>query len=73
MGARAEKNLILPYSKDSAERKTAELLSGPEGAFLFRYSTDGGFTELNVYHTLYHHGSLVSREALFTADRKSVV
>jgi transcriptional regulator with XRE-family HTH domain len=67
-GARAEKNWIVPFSKDSTERKTAELLAGPEGAYLFQFSTDGSFRSICVYHTLYRHGELASRGALFSVD-----
>lgn len=66
--ARAEKNWILPFSKDSTERKTAELLAGPEGAYLFQFSTDDNFRSICVYHTLYRHGDKVAREALFSVD-----
>ena len=59
--ARAEKNKIVPFPKDSTERKTAELLSGVDGAYLFRYTTDGSFREMTVWHTVYRKDELVSR------------
>ncbi len=57
----AEKNKIVPFPKDSTERKTAELLSGVDGAYLFRYTTDGSFREMTVWHTVYRKDELVSR------------
>ena len=62
--ARLEKNRILPFPKDSAERKTAELLSGVDGAYLFRYTTDGSFQEMTIWYTVYREGALVSRSAI---------
>ena len=56
-----EKNKIVPFPKDSTERKTAELLSGVDGAYLFRYTTDGSFREMTVWHTVYRKDELVSR------------
>ena len=57
----AEKNKIVPFPKDSTERKTAELLSGVDGAYLFRYTTDGSFRQMTVWHTVYRKDELVSR------------
>ncbi len=67
-GAWAEKNWIVPFSRDSTERKTAELLAGPEGAYLFQFSTDGSFRSVCVYHTLYRHGEQTARGVLFSVD-----
>lgn len=53
---------ITPVDRDSAEMKTAELLSGVDGAFLFRYSTRNEFQTLNVYMYQYHAGKLVTKE-----------
>ena len=61
-----EKNRILPFPKDSAERQTAELLCGADGAYLFRYTTDGSFREMTVWHTVYRKGELVSKDAFVT-------
>ena len=58
-----EKNKIVPFPKDSTERKTAELLSGVDGAYLFRYTTDGSFREMTVWHTVYRKDELVSRSS----------
>ena len=57
----AEKNKIVPFPKDSTERKTAELLSGVDGAYLFRYTTDGSFREMTVWHTVYRKDELISK------------
>ncbi len=56
-----EKNKIVPFPKDSTERKTAELLSGVDGAYLFRYTTDGSFREMTVWHTVYRKDELISK------------
>lgn len=54
-------NYITPVDRDSAEMKTAELLSGVDGAFLFKYSTKDEFTTLNVYMYQYCSGKLVTK------------
>lgn len=64
------KNYISPVAKDSAEMKTAELLSGTDGAFLFRYFARDKYKELTIYVSEYHCGKLVnkSKAAVFSAD-----
>lgn len=66
--AGSEGNFLAPFPRDSAERKTAELLSGAEGAFLYRYKTDGSFRSMTVLHTAYRKGELVTRETLFSTS-----
>lgn len=46
-------NYISAADQNSVERKTAELLSGTEGAFLFDYSADDPFRVLRIYLTEY--------------------
>lgn len=55
-------NYIVPLAADSAEMKTAELLSGVDGAFLYRYRADEGFRRLTVSVTEYRAGKQVNRE-----------
>ena len=55
-------NYIVPLDADSVEMKTAELLSGVDGAFLYRYRADGGFRRLTVSVTEYRAGEQVNRE-----------
>ncbi len=70
---RAEKNRIIPFPKDSAERKTAELISGVDGAYLFRYTTDGSFREMTVWHTVYRKGELVSKYAFMLSPAEELL
>ena len=69
----AEKNKIVPFPKDSTERKTAELLCGVDGAYLFRYTTDGSFREMTIWHTVYRKGELVSRSPFMTSPAAEIL
>lgn len=64
------KNIITPVDQDSVEMQTAELLSGIDGAFLFRYEIKDQFDTLDVYVSRYHHGELEERykAAAFSYD-----
>ena len=54
-------NYITAVDRDSAEMKTAELLSGADGAFLFKYSARDQFKTLAVYMSEYCSGKLVTK------------
>lgn len=54
-------NYITAIERDSAEMKTAELLSGIDGAFLFKYSTRDKFKKLTVYMSEYRSGKLITK------------
>lgn len=54
-------NYIVAVERDSAEMKTAELLSGVDGAFLFNYATKDKFKTLTVYMSEYHSGKLITK------------
>lgn len=54
-------NYIAAVERDSAEMKTAELLSGVDGAFLFNYATKDKFKTLTVYMSEYHSGKLITK------------
>ena len=71
--ARVEKNRIVPFPKDSAERKTADLLCGVDDAHLFRYATDGSFREMTVWHTVYRNGELVSKDAFMLSPAEEIL
>ena len=71
--ARLAKNRIVPFSKESTERRTAELLSGVDGAYLFRYATDGSFGEMTVWYTVYREGALVSRSPLASSPAEEIL
>lgn len=57
-------NYIMAVDRDSIEVKTAELLSGADGAFLYQYVTSEEFDTLNVWISEYHAGELVSKEKM---------
>ena len=54
-------NYVMAVDRNSAEMKTAELLSGVDGAFLFKYSTRDEFKTLTVYMSEYRSGKLVTK------------
>lgn len=54
-------NYITAVERDSAEMKTAELLSGVDGAFLFKYFTRDEFKTLSVFMSEYHSGKLIAK------------
>ena len=54
-------NYITAVDRDCAEMKTAELLSGVDGAFLFKYSTRDIFETLTVYMSEYRSGKLITK------------
>lgn len=58
---RQPQNYITAVEQDSAEMKTAELLSGADGAFLYKYSTGDEFTALTVYMSEYRSGKLITK------------
>ena len=60
--ANQPKNYIAPGDPNSAEMKTAELLSGVDGAFLYRYHTSDSFQRLTVSVSEYRSGVRVDRE-----------
>ena len=57
-------NYIMAVDRESIEVKTAELLSGADGAFLYQYVTSEEFDTLNVWISEYHAGELVSKEKM---------
>lgn len=62
-------NYIAPVERDSAEMKTAELLSGTDGTFLFRYYTEDPFQQMGIYLTEYHEGKLIARNKVAEFSR----
>ena len=59
------RNYMMPVDRNSTEMKTAEILSGVDGAYLFRYSTKDTCRKLTIYASEYKFGKLVSKEAIF--------
>lgn len=60
--ANQPKNYIAPVDPNSAEMKTAELLSGVDGAFLYRYRTSDSFQRLTVSVFEYQSGTQIDKE-----------
>lgn len=58
---RQPQNYITAVERNSAEMKTAELLSGVDGAFLFKYFTRDEFKTLTVFISEYHSGKLMAK------------
>lgn len=54
-------NYITSIAQDSAEMKTAELLSGVDGAFLFKYFTTDKFQTFTIFLSEYHSGKLIAK------------
>ena len=59
----APRNTIIPVERDSTEMKTAELLSGIDGAFLYRYRTEDSFARLRVTVSEYRAGEIIKHES----------
>ncbi len=55
-------NFIAPIDPDSAEMKMAELLSGVDGAFLYRYHASDSFQRLTVSVSEYRSGVRLGKE-----------
>lgn len=55
------KNYITAVDKEGTEMKTAELLSGVDGAFLFDYHTNEKFQSLTIFISEYHFGKLAAK------------
>ena len=59
------RNYMMPVDRNSTEMKMAEILSGVDGAYLFRYSTKDTCRKLTIYASEYQFGKLVSKEEIF--------
>jgi len=55
------KNDIAPVDRDSIEMKTAELLSGPDGAYIYQFTTTDAYQRFRLYMSEYHAGELVEK------------
>lgn len=58
----APQNYIEPVDQDSTEMKTAQLLAGVDGAFLYKYKVAKSFQQLTIYVTTYQKGEPVSKD-----------
>ena len=51
-------NYISPIAKDSIEMQTAELLAGPDGAFIYKFVTTDEYKKLRLHIYQYESGKL---------------
>ena len=52
-------NYISPVAKDSIEIQTAELLAGPDGAFVYKFITTDEYKKLRLHIYRYESGKLI--------------
>lgn len=64
-------NYIAPIAKDSMEMKTAEVLSGVDGAYMYRYTTDGSYKSMTMSLCVYESGRIVSKEEILSTSIES--
>lgn len=57
-------NYLEPLDRDSIEMKTAEMLSGTDGAFIYNYTTTDTYSAMKIYISQYQSGELISKENL---------
>lgn len=62
--ANQPRNYIAPVSENSIEMQTVELLSGPDGAHLYKFTTTDKYKALRVYFSEYHDGELLKNERI---------
>ena len=55
-------NYISPVAKDSIEIQTAELLAGPDGAFVYKFITTDEYKKLRLHIYRYESGKLIYQD-----------
>ena len=55
-------NYISPVAKDSIEIQTAELLTGPDGAFVYKFITTDEYKKLRLHIYRYESGKLIDQD-----------
>ena len=55
-------NYISPIAKDSIEMQTAELLAGPDGAFVYKFITTDEYKKLRLHIHRYESGRLSNQD-----------
>ena len=55
-------NYISPVAKDSIEMQTAELLAGPDGAFIYKFITTEEYKKLRLHIHRYESGRLSNQD-----------
>lgn len=58
------KNYIVPLDSESIEMKTAQMLSGSDTAYIYKYSTTDHYDFLKIYVSEYHCGKLVNKDVV---------
>lgn len=62
------KNYITAVNRTSAEMKTAELLSGADGAYLFNFYAKEEYKTLTIYLSEYQAGELINKSKVADLD-----
>lgn len=62
------KNYITAVDRTSAEMKTAELLSGTDGAYLFNFYSKEEYKTLTIYLSEYQAGKLINKSKVADLD-----
>ena len=62
------KNYITAVDRTSAEMKTAELLSGTDGAYLFKFYAKEEYKTLTIYLSEYQSGKLINKSKVADLD-----
>ncbi len=60
--ANRSQNYIVPVSENSVEMQTVKLLSGPDGAHIFKFITTDEYRSLKFYFKEYHNGELLNQD-----------
>lgn len=66
------KNYITAVDRTSAEMKTAELLSGADGAYLFNFYAKEEYKTLTIYLSEYQAGELINKSKVADLDYDGV-
>ena len=57
-------NFIAPVPEDSVEMQTVKLLSGPDEANVYKFTTTDEYARLNLYFSEYQSGELVNKDRM---------
>lgn len=55
-------NYIVPISESSVEMQNIRLLTGPDGAHVYKFMTTDEYKSLRLYFKEYHNGQLMNRD-----------
>lgn len=66
------KNYITAVDRTSAEMKTAELLSGTDGAYLFKFYAKEEYKTLTIYLSEYQAGELINKSKVADLDYNGI-